>query len=342
MLVVGIETTCDETSVGVLRFLPEIRQKSKLPKVEELSLVIISQEIHSKYGGVVPELASRAHLENIMFVFEEAIRRAGIKIEDIDVISVAKGPGLPGSLVIGVNFAKGLAQALSKKLVMVNHVEAHVISPLIEYDIEFPFFSLIVSGGHTSLYLVRGIGKYELILKTQDDAAGEAFDKIAKIFRFPYPGGPIIDKLAEGKESIFTFPEVDSEDFSFSGLKTFCLRTINRWFGPFPLPEFFASAQKKIFEELIGKSIKKMEEIGCSNTLAVSGGVARNSYVRKILLEENSGKFNFVFPSPKYCIDNGAMIAFLGGLKHLLFGYTSELTEDIEPTYRLKPSGGIG
>lgn len=345
-IVVGIETTCDETSVGIVEFLGQSRKKNKkIPQIRELSLVILSQEIHSKYGGVVPELASRSHLDNILSVFREAVDRAGIKLQDIDLISVANGPGLPGSLMVGVNFAKGLAQALSKKIIMVNHVEAHIVSPLIENDIPFPFFSLIVSGGHTSLYLVRDIGNYELLLKTQDDAAGEAFDKIAKIFRLPYPGGPVIDSLSQGKEPIFYFPDVESEDFSFSGLKTFCIRTAKNWFGPFPLPEFLASAQKKIVDEIFRKTVNKVSEISENFPepiyIAITGGVARNSYMRSLLLKAD-GKIKFVFPHPRYCMDNGTMIAFLGGLRNLVFGQLSDLKEEINPTYRLKPSGGIG
>lgn len=343
-IVLGIETSCDETSVAVLEFYDKLHQRSKIPQVKELSLVVLSQEVHSKYGGVVPELASRAHIENIFPVYEEAISRAKISPKDIDLIAVAGGPGLPGSLMVGVNFAKGLAQALLKRLILVNHVEAHVLSPLIENDIPLPFFSLIVSGGHTSLYLVKGVGKYELLLKTQDDAAGEAFDKIAKIFRLPYPGGPVIDSMASGKNPMFYFPEVQTDDFSFSGLKTFCLRFSQRWFGPFPLPEFLASAQKKIVDEIVQKIIKRISEIpDFPDTLAIVGGVARNSYMRKTLEEININekKLKVIFPHPKYCIDNGTMIAFAGGLRNILLGELSEITEDISPTQKFRKSGGI-
>lgn len=346
--VLGIETSCDETSVGILRFSTTIRERSRIPDVKELSLVILSQEVHSKYGGVVPELASRSHLESILPVLEQALDKANVTLKDIDLIAVTNGPGLPGSLVVGVNFAKGLSQAMSKKIIMVNHVEAHMLSPLIENDIAFPFFSLIASGGHTSLYLVKALGDYELLLKTQDDAAGEAFDKIAKIFRLPYPGGPIIDSIAKDKEPIFSFPKVEAEDFSFSGLKTFCLRASKRWFGPFPLPEFLSSAQKKIVEELIEKTLKKVAEkihlVYDPVYVAIGGGVARNSYMRKLLERDfkvNGNSVRFIFPSHKYCIDNGSMVAFLGGLKYILLGKVSDIKDEIVPTYQLKHVGGL-
>ncbi len=344
--VVGIETTCDETSVGILEFYPKkLREISKIPDFRELSLVILSQDFHSLYGGVVPELASRAHLRNIAPVFKEALKKAGISAQDIDVISVASEPGLPGSLIVGVSFAKALAQALSKKIVMVNHVEAHAISPLIENDFGFPFFSLIVSGGHSSLYLIEGIGKYRLLLKTQDDAAGEAFDKIAKLLRLGYPGGPIIDEMSNGASPLFQFPKVESENFSFSGIKTFCVRTVKRWIGPFPIPEFLASFQKKVIDELIEKSLNKIKSVAGEKRekiIVVAGGVARNSYFRKVASEkEKEEGVKFIFPSMRYCVDNGSMIAFLGGLKYILFGETSPFYRDIRPTGILKAKGGI-
>lgn len=343
-LVLGIETSCDETSVAVLEFRKEIRQKSNIPWVRELSMIVLSQEIHSRYGGVVPELASRAHIENIVPVYEEAIKRADISPKDIDLIAVAGGPGLPGSLMVGVNFAKGLSQALSKKIILVNHVEAHVLSPLIENDISLPFFSLVVSGGHTTLYLVKEIGKYELLIKTQDDAAGEAFDKIAKIFRLPYPGGPVIDSISSGKTPLFSFPDVQTDDFSFSGLKTFCLRFSQRWFGPFLLPEFLASAQKKIVDEIVEKIVRRISKIpDFPDTLAIVGGVARNSYMRNTLeqIDINGRKLKVIFPHPKYCIDNATMIAFAGALRNLLLGEVSEITDDVNPTQKFRKFGGI-
>jgi len=340
MIAIGIETTCDETSVGILRFTQKKRENSHLPEVEELALVTLSQDFHSIYGGVVPELASRAHLENISLVLKEALKKAKIDISEVDIISVASEPGLPGSLIVGASFAKGLAQSLSKSIVAVNHVEAHIISPLIENDLKFPFASLIVSGGHSSLYLVENIGSYKLLLKTRDDSVGEVFDKVAKFFRFGYPGGPIIDSISAGANSFFSFPEIQVEDLSFSGIKTFCVRTPINWFGPFPLPEFFSSFQKKVIDEVIDKTIKSLKKLGIEiSTVAVSGGVARNSYFRRRV--KDFPEINFVFPSPKYCTDNGSMIAFLGGLKKILFSQESDLNFDIRPTGVLKSKGGI-
>lgn len=346
MIVVGIETTCDETSVAVLKFHGKKRDLSGLPYAEELSLVVLTQDFHSIYGGVVPELASRSHLENMPRVFRLALEKAGVEIKDIDLVAVANEPGLPGSLIVGVSFAKGLAQSLSKKIIAVNHVEAHIISPLIEHDIPFPFASLVVSGGHTSLYFVEGIGKYKLVLKTRDDSVGEVFDKVAKFFRFGYPGGPVIDALSRGAEQFFSFPDVESEDFSFSGIKTFSVRVPEHWFGPFPLPEFFASFQKKLIDEILFKSFDALKKFGNGSlnikNFALTGGVAKNSYLRQFVKNlESENNIEFIFPSQRYCTDNGTMIAFLGGLRHILFGETSQLDFDIRPTGYLKAKGGI-
>ncbi len=353
LIVLGIETTCDETSCGILKFYPsKKREKSKLPYFEELSCVVLSQDFHYVYGGVVPELASREHVRNIVPVFDSALKQAGLSPQDIDLVAVAGEPGLPGSLFVGVNFAKGVAQALSKKFTMINHVEAHLLSPLIEEDFAFPFFSLIVSGGHSSFYYVEGIGKYRLLLRTLDDAVGEAFDKLAKFFRFGYPGGPIIDSLSKGAQSIFSFPKVESNNFSFSGLKTFSTRTALKWLGGFPLPEFFASFQTSLISDIIEKVLSTVLKIIDSAEweqnkkeviISVGGGVARNSFFRKIAQDVLCGetKFRFIFPSPKYCVDNGSMVAFLGGLRFLLFGEESKLDTEIKPTGILKSKGGI-
>ena len=354
MIVVGIETTCDETSVGIFEFS---KLELDFPEFRELSLCVLSQDFHSIYGGVVPELASRSHLENINHVFEKALSDAGISPEDIDLVAVASEPGLPGSLIVGVNFAKGIAHALGKKIIAVNHVEAHIISPLIENSIPLPFYSLVVSGGHTSCYLVEDIGKYKLVIRTQDDAVGEAFDKIAKFFRLGYPGGPIIDELSQGVEPLFSFPEVESENFSFSGIKTFSVRTPERWLGGFPLPEFLASFQKKVIDEVLFKTLNAIEKrtekkkTGYEDKkknavekihIAVSGGVARNTYFRKIAKEiESERNVKFIFPSMRYCIDNGGMIAFLGGLRYIKLKEVSPFSFDIRPTGVLKSKGGI-
>ena len=311
MRVLGIETSCDETSAAVLD-----------DEAGVLSNIVLSQdEIHAPYGGVVPELASRHHLETIDGVVREALDRAGAGIDEIELFAVTQGPGLIGSLLVGLSFAKGLAYYFRKPLIGVDHIEAHIEAALLENPgLPFPVLALVVSGGHTSLFFLEKPLSYTLLGRTRDDAAGEALDKVAKFLGLGYPGGPVIEKLAEGgkpKAFPFSAPRMSdrSLDFSFSGLKTAAVRTIreNRITKTGRrLADFLAS-----FEQAVGGSI--LDNLGRAladhpvKGLLLCGGVARNKRLRaefeKFAREQ---KLEFAIPSPKMCTDNAAMVASLG------------------------------
>lgn len=346
-LILGIETSCDETSAAVY----------DLGQQQILSNVIFSQiKEHEKYGGVVPEIASRSQLEKINSIVETALQKANIpSIEKIDIIAVAQGPGLAGSLFVGLCFAKGMAWANHKNLIGVNHLEAHMFSSFLKNDlsieqkIEFPHLCLSVSGGHTSLYLVKDFGQYEIIGQTIDDAAGEAFDKIAKILGFGYPGGPIIEKLAHqvNFNDFFKYPRTknlkDEIFFSFSGLKTAVLYDLVKKdayhlkIGPIvqnlteELKQQVASSLLvcigDIFANNVKLAFKKYPEI---KSFTFVGGVACNKYLRS-RLEFICTKFqkNFFFAPPQFCTDNAAMIAFVGGYKSIK-GEFSDINIDIK------------
>ncbi|MDX2360800.1 MAG: tRNA (adenosine(37)-N6)-threonylcarbamoyltransferase complex transferase subunit TsaD [Crocinitomicaceae bacterium] len=312
-LILGIESSCDDTSAAILK------------NDTILSNLIASQKVHEQYGGVVPELASRAHLQNIVPVVDEAIKQAGIRKEDLDAIAFTKGPGLLGSLVVGTSFAKTLSLALEIPLIDVNHMYGHVLAHFIDDEGKpkpsFPFLCLTVSGGHTQIVLVRDYLDMEIVGTTLDDAAGEAFDKTAKIFGFKYPGGPLIDKHAkEGDPKKFTFtkPKVKGHNFSFSGLKTNILYFIQREEKKNPnfieenLNDLCASVQKTIVDILIDKLQAASKELGIKE-IAIAGGVSANSGLRLAL--ETIGKtnnWNTYIPKFEYCTDNAAMIAITG------------------------------
>ncbi|MBN1272451.1 MAG: tRNA (adenosine(37)-N6)-threonylcarbamoyltransferase complex transferase subunit TsaD [Candidatus Aminicenantes bacterium] len=312
MLLLGIETSCDETAAAVLD-----------DQFSLLSSVVLSQEkIHAPYGGIVPELASREHIRSIVHVVAEAVRRAGIDIQKIDVYAVTQGPGLIGSLLVGLSFAKGLAYIFGKPLVPVDHVEAHIHSTFLENpDVLFPALALVVSGGHTSLFAMGHKLDYRLVGKTRDDAAGEALDKIAKHLDLGYPGGPLIDKLAEkGDQARFPFglPHMTdgSLDFSFSGLKTAALKTIRRAgikkgrSGVFC--DFLASFQMAVIRALM-ENLERAVRKYRPRSLILSGGVARNRSLRKEF-QAFAGKKDLkaYVPNPSFCTDNAAMVAALG------------------------------
>jgi len=310
MNILGIETSCDETSASVVT-----------DSMKVLSNIVLSQdEIHSPYGGIVPELASRNHIISINFILEECLKRAGIKMKDIDLISVTQGPGLIGSLLVGLSFAKGLAYTLEKPLVPVDHLEAHIHSAFIENrDVPFPALALLVSGGHTSLYLMRKKMDYMVLGRTRDDAAGEALDKIAKFLDIGYPGGPVIEKLSQGgktKEFDFALPKMTDQslDFSFSGFKTAALRYIkkNNLNRKSPrLKDFLASFEHSVVSALISH-LKKAALKHFPESLILCGGVARNKRLREhfTALAEEKGLCSFM-PSPEFCTDNAAMVASL-------------------------------
>lgn len=318
MKILGIETSCDETAAAVL---DENRTL--------LSNIILSQDkIHAPYGGVVPELASRQHISSIGYVVAESLRRARLWINDIDAFAVTQGPGLIGSLLVGLSFAKSLAYYFQKPLIPVDHLQAHIEAAFLEYaKISFPVMALVVSGGHTSIFFMKKELDYQLIGRTRDDAAGEALDKVAKVLDLGYPGGPVIDKLAvKGNERSFSFglPRMTdrSLDFSFSGLKTAALKKIKELKISKEHPQFadfIASFQKAIIRALLSNLKRAIAEFNPSS-LILCGGVARNRRLRQAFKELAADCHLPVFiPSPGYCTDNAAMVAALG-LKRLLAG----------------------
>ena len=312
MTILAIESSCDETSVAVV------------DSGQILSNIISSQFFHSKYGGVVPELASRAHIKTISNLTGEALTEAGKTMNDIEALAVTKEPGLIGSLIVGSNFAKGLSLRYNLPLVPVNHIEGHLYSGNINEENEFPFIALVVSGGHTALFYVKSYNEYEILGLTKDDAAGEAFDKIAKLLGLPYPGGPVIDKLAKtGNKKAFDFPRSmihsGDFDFSFSGLKTSVRYFIQKQFPEgVPqeiLPDMCASVQSAIVDVLVSKSIAAARKTN-AKTIVIAGGVSANSELRS-QLKKTSEKYGIksVAPEMTYCMDNAAMIGFLASKK---------------------------
>ncbi|MFW6128897.1 MAG: tRNA (adenosine(37)-N6)-threonylcarbamoyltransferase complex transferase subunit TsaD [Candidatus Aminicenantaceae bacterium] len=308
--ILGVETSCDETAAAV------IGHDSKI-----LSSVVLSQDkIHAPFGGVVPELASRQHIMSIGYVVEEAMRRAGLCLEEISCFAVTQGPGLIGSLLVGISFMKSLAYYFKKPLISIDHLEAHIQSAFINNNIPFPALALVVSGGHTSIFIMKKKLSYNLIGKTKDDAAGEALDKIAKFLDLGYPGGPVIERLAEkGNPDRFEFSipymRDKSLDYSFSGLKTAALQEIKKLHikkdESSKFYDFIASFEKGVMQALYSNLIKAIE-ITKPESLILCGGVARNKKLRKgfreIAEEEDLGCF---IPSPEFCTDNAVMVAFL-------------------------------
>jgi len=307
VLILAIETSCDETAAAVVKNGREV-----------LSNIISSQiELHKLYGGVVPEIASRKHIEKINQVIEEALNTAGVTLGEVDAIGVTYGPGLVGALLVGVAEAKAISFAAKKPLVGVHHIEGHVSANYIENkELEPPFLCLIVSGGHTHLVLVKEYGTYEIIGRTRDDAAGEAFDKVARAIGLGYPGGPKIDRLSkEGNPKAISFPRAQIEgypyDFSFSGLKSAVLNHINscemkkEMINP---ADIAASFQDAVIDVLVTKTIRAAKDFGMKR-VAIAGGVASNSSLRAAMAEaciENG--LSFYHPSPIFCTDNAAMI----------------------------------
>jgi N6-L-threonylcarbamoyladenine synthase len=306
MLILGIDTSCDDTAASVVEGGRKI-----------LSNIVSSQnEIHEKYGGIVPEIASRRHIEMVWPVTKEALIGAGIGLEDISAIAVCHGPGLIGSLLVGVCFAKSLAFANSIPLIAVNHLEGHIYSSFLEEPApEFPFIALVVSGGHTSIYRVNGFGKYTELGRTVDDAAGEAFDKVAKLLGLGYPGGPFIDALSvKGNAKAVNFPRPRLErsfDFSFSGLKT-AVVTYRKKNQNIRKEDVAASFQAAVIDVLVSKGVKAAKKEGIDN-IVLAGGVSANSSLR-VLLQERAGKekIKVFLLSPLLCTDNAAMIASAG------------------------------
>lgn len=314
MNILGIETSCDETAAAV------VTGDGKL-----LSNIVLSQDkIHAPYGGIVPELASRQHIKSITYIVDEALDRAGLTLPEIDVFAVTQGPGLIGSLLVGLSFAKGLAYAHKRPLISIDHLEAHVHSVFLEKaDISFPALALLVSGGHTSLMLLEKKLHYRILGKTRDDAAGEALDKISKFLELGYPGGPVIERLAKGGDSKkfdFSQPKMSdgSLDYSFSGFKTAALRHIRRHklnAGHPQLRDFLASFEQAVVTSLLNNIKRALDDIG-ARSLILSGGVARNARLRRQFQElgERHGIQAFL-PAPAFCTDNAAMVAGLALIK---------------------------
>lgn len=323
ILVLGIESSCDETAASVVKNGREV-----------LSNVISSQiELHKLYGGVVPEIASRKHIEKIDQVIKEALSEAKVTLEDIDVIGVTYGPGLVGALLVGVAEAKAISYATNKPLVGVHHIEGHVSANYIEnLTLEPPFMCLIVSGGHTHIVLVNDYGDYDIIGRTRDDAAGEAFDKVARAIGLGYPGGPKIDKLAkEGNKKAIAFPRANIEgypfDFSFSGVKSAVLNHINGCNMKeieINRADVAASFQEAVVDVLVTKTTEAAKKYGIKK-IAIAGGVASNSALREAMEEACKIKnIELFYPSPIFCTDNAAMIGvaayyeYLKGTRHSL------------------------
>jgi N6-L-threonylcarbamoyladenine synthase len=314
-IILAIESSCDETSASVIR------------NGKVLNNIIATQAIHRKYGGVVPELASRAHQQNIVLTVQEAMEGSGTRKTELDAIAFTRGPGLMGSLLVGTSYAKGVALGLNIPLIEVNHMQAHVLAHFIDDPKpDFPFLCLTVSGGHTQIVLVRGHLEMEIIGQTQDDAVGEAFDKAAKIMGLSYPGGPLIDKYAQqGNEATFKFPVTNMPglDFSFSGIKTAFLyflrdeRVKNPQFVEENLYDICASLQKHLVNMLLEKLSEASIQTGIM-TIAVAGGVSANTGLRNALtkLGDEQGWKLFI-PAFEYCTDNAAMIAMAAHYKFL-------------------------
>lgn len=327
--ILGIESSCDETSASVVK-----------NGIEVLSLVINSQiDEHKKYGGVVPDLASRMHVEAISTVVNEALEKAGIKKEDLTAISFTKGPGLIGALLVGVSFAKAFAYALNIPFIPVHHIEGHIAANYITApNLKPPYLALVISGGHTHLIHIKDYTNYEIIGKTRDDAVGEAFDKVARVIGLPYPGGPKIDKLAyEGKDEIeIPTPKVDGLDFSFSGIKTHMLNYINTKRSKneeFSKEDLARSFTDKVVEILLDKTLKAAKNLNL-NKIAVSGGVSANSHIRREFEKLKENGYEIYFPEFKYCTDNAAMIASQGYFEYLNNNF-GDLLEDAKANLKI-------
>ena len=334
--ILGIESSCDDTSAAVIR------------NTTLLSNVIASQAVHVKYGGVIPELASRAHQQNIVPVVDTALKEAGVTPDKIDAIAFTRGPGLLGSLLVGVSFAKGLAISNNIPMVDVNHLHGHILSHFIDLpDRElphpsFPFLCLLVSGGHSQIVKVSSPYDMEIVGSTIDDAAGEAFDKCAKVMNLPYPGGPVIDRLAkEGNADAFHFarPHVSGFDYSFSGLKTSFLYTLRDKVAGNPdfieqnKADLCASLQKTVVDILLDKLIKASKEYGIKD-IAIAGGVSANSGLRNGIVAEGRKRcWRTFLPEFKFTTDNAAMIALAGYYRYMKGEFA---TLDVAPTARIE------
>ena len=336
MIVLGIETSCDDTAVAVLNDEGSV-----------LASIVSSQDlIHERFGGIVPELASRRHMESITLVVNESLEQAGLSLAEVDLISVTRGPGLIGSLLVGFSYAKSLSYTLDTPFVGVDHMAGHLLSAFLEQRVPpFPYIALIVSGGTTSLFKVEGYGQFELLGSTRDDAAGEAFDKIARHLRLGYPGGPVVSTYAErGDKDGFELPrawlEEGSLDFSFSGLKTSVINQCHRIqqqgeLTKQQLEDICASFQQAIIDVLIEKTLQAAQAHGI-NSVVLGGGVTANRSLRQQMQKSCSeAGLELYLPAVENCTDNGAMIAF-AGLQQFLAGDRGAFDDDV---YSRSPLG---
>jgi N6-L-threonylcarbamoyladenine synthase len=339
LLVLGIESSCDETAASVIKGCREV-----------LSNVIYSQiDLHTVYGGVVPEIASRGHIEKINQVVKKALSEAGKELKDMDAIAVTYGPGLVGALLVGVAHAKALGWAAGIPVVGVNHIEGHICANFIDnQSLEPPFMCLVASGGHSHLVNVTGYGEYEIIARTRDDAAGEAFDKVARAIGLGYPGGPKIDKEARnGDPDSIDFPRAkvreNEYDFSFSGLKSAVLNYLNSCNmkgETINSANVAASFQKAVVDTLVGHSMQAAKDRGVKK-FAIAGGVASNTALREAFEKECAAAgIEFMRPQPVYCTDNGAMIGVAGSYEYLL-GYRSGLDLNAVPNLSIGDRKGV-
>ena len=336
MNILGIDTSCDDTCAALVKDGRYV-----------LSNIVNSQvPVHHEHGGVVPELASREHIRNILPVVRESLKKAGLTKKDIDAVAVTVGPGLVGALLVGIYFAKAFCYANRIPLVGINHLEGHILSIFLEKKSPpFPFVALTVSGGHTNIYHVRDFGDYTVLGQTLDDAAGEAFDKIAKLLDLGYPGGPVIEKLARaGRFDAIDFPRAylskDSLDFSFSGLKTAVALYFRKWHdhrakgNTISVADIAASFQAAVVDVLIDKVVAAAERMGV-RSVVLAGGVARNASLRDKLMTTMSERgIDLFFPSPEFCTDNGAMIAIAGYYRRRR-GESDSLTLDARSRFPL-------
>lgn len=327
ILTLGIESSCDETSVAIVKNGREV-----------LSNVIATQiDIHKKYGGVVPEIASRNHVENISFVVKEALEKANVKLEDIDAICPTYGPGLVGALLVGLSTAKAIAYAINKPLVGVHHIEGHIAANYITHkNLEPPYLCLVVSGGHSHLVHVKDYTKFEVLGKTRDDAVGEAFDKVARTMGLGYPGGPIIDKLAKEGTPKYNLPKTHFEnlDFSFSGIKTAVINLMHKEGNDINISDLCCSFEEAVTSILIENTLKALDILKL-NKVAIAGGVSANSYLRNKIEEAgHNDNFEVYYPELVLCTDNAAMIASAGYYNYIN-GKISDLNLNAVPNLKI-------
>ena len=327
MIILGIESSCDESAASICK-------DGKI-----LSNIVSSQRVHNNYGGVVPEIASREHDRLLNYLVVKSINEANISLNNIEGIGVTKGPGLAGTLLTGVSFAKGFSQSINVPIIGINHLEAHIYANFLAYPkLEYPLVCLLVSGGHTQIWYIKNIFDYELLGDTRDDAAGEAFDKGSRILGLGYPGGPVIEKIAnKGNSDAINFPralmEKDNLEFSFSGLKTSLLYLVKKE-QLFDVEDIVASYQKAILDVLVTKLLRAIN-IKKVNTCIIAGGVAANKCLRRMVNDKLNNRINVYYPDINLCTDNAAMIAFLAEI-YLMKGIRSSIDFEVVPNLKLK------